>query len=479
VFSELDFFDYQPPAIDKVTRKHAFGLLVDMGLGKTVIEQTAFVDRMARRRRRGLKTRAVLVVGPKRVCETVWEQEQNDWPHLRSLRFVRILGGAAKRKRALYEKGDVYLINVDNVAWLATELFAMQQSGRELPFDWLVVDESSMFKDPTTKRFRAMRAILPAFRKRNILTGTPTPNSLLELWPQIFILDQGKRLETSFDMYRTKYFERNDDTGMLEPKQGAERKIFSKISDIVLRLDSKGMKGIPKIIMPPARRFDLPPKARRVYEQLERQMFVQLNQIYEDMERRGYVVAVNSAVLIGKCHQAVNGAMFESEARTIWHPIHRARLEMLEACLDDIYTPVIITYSYRHDRERLLDMLGKKTPVIGGGNKNTEDIVNRWNNGEYQYLIAHPKSMGHGLNLQKGPGHHIVFFSNTWSLELHDQAIARLKRRRQAASHVTAVKFCANETVDVAMLDRVRTRSVNQQRGLDILREYQRRKEQS
>ena len=175
MFSELDLFEYQPPAIEQVSKKPAFGLLVDMGLGKTVIEQTAFLDRIARRKRKGLKTRGVLVIGPKRVCETVWEQEQIDWPHLRGLRFVHILGGAAKRKRALYEKGDVYLINVDNVAWLAVELYAMQQSGRDLPFDWLVVDESSMFKDPSTKRFRALRAILPCFRKRNILTGTPTP----------------------------------------------------------------------------------------------------------------------------------------------------------------------------------------------------------------------------------------------------------------------------------------------------------------
>lgn len=472
MYSELDFFDdYQPDAIQRLTSNPTYGLLVDMGLGKTVIVLTAFNDR----KRRG--GRAMLVIGPLRVCETVWEQEAREWSHLRHLKFVRILGSAGARRRALYEKGDVYLMNVDNVPWLAGELYAMQQAGRELPFDWLVVDESSGYKNTASKRFRAIRAILPAFPRRNILTGTPTPNSLLELWPQVFILDQGQRLETTFEQYKNRYFERDDDTGMLEPKQGAERRIYAKISDVCLRLDSEGMEGIPQVITPPPLKFTLPPRAQRVYDEMEERMFVQLDQIYEDMQRRGYVVAVNSAVLIGKCHQVVNGAIFESEARTIWHPIHDARLGILEAALDEINSPVIITYSYRHDRERLLKLLGDKTPVIGGGNKDTEGIVERWNNGEYRHLIAHPKSMGHGLNLQKGPGHHIAFFSNTWSLELHDQAIARLKRRRQAASHVTAIKICATGTVDEAMLERVRVRAVNQRRGLAILREYQLRKE--
>ena len=471
MFSELDFFDYQPDAIEKLENNHAFGLLVDMGLGKTVIELTAFADRKARGSKKGM-----LVVGPLRVVDTVWEQEAREWSHLRDLKFVRVLGGMNARRRALYEKGDIYLINVDNLPWLATELFTMQQQGRPLPFDWLAVDESSAYKDPSTKRFRAMRAILPAFLIRNILTGTPSPNSLRDLWAQIFILDQGQRLGESFDTFKNRYFERDDETGLLEPKAGAERRIYQKISDIVLRLDSTGMKGIPKVIKPPPLKFRLPPRAQQVYDHMEQQMFVQLDQIYDDMQRRGYVVAVNSAVLIGKCHQIVNGAIFESEARTIWHPVHSARLDLLESALDEINSPVIVTYSYRHDRERLLKLLGAKTPVIGGGNKDTAGIVDRWNAGNYPYLIAHPKSMGHGLNLQKGPGHHIAFFSNTWSLELHDQAIARLKRRRQAAAHVTAIKLCAIDSVDQAMLDRVRLRSVNQQRGLDILREYQMRK---
>jgi len=475
VFSELDFFDYQPDAIHRVTKRFQYGLLVDMGLGKTVIVLTAFNDR--RKRLKGKPGNALLVVGPLRVCQTVWEQEAKDWAHLRHLKFVHVLGSAAQRRRALYEKGDVYLMNVDNVPWLATELFTMQQQGKPLPFNWLTVDESSAYKNTQSKRFRAIRAILPAFPRRNILTGTPTPNSLLELWPQVFILDQGKRLETTFETYKSRYFERDDETGLLEPKPGAERRIYAKISDIVLRLDSEGMDGIPKVIKPPPHKFDLPSKAQRVYDEMEQRMFVQLDQIFEEMQRRGYVVAVNSAVLIGKCHQVVNGAIFESEARTVWHPIHDVRLQVLEAALSEINSPVIITYSYRHDRERLIKMLGPKTPYIGGGNKDTEAIVDRWNAGGYRYLVAHPKSMGHGLNLQKGPGHHIAFFSNTWSLELHDQAIARLKRRRQAASHVTAIKLCANNTVDEAMLHRIQVRAANQQRGLAILREYQQRKQ--
>jgi SNF2 family DNA or RNA helicase len=466
---ETDLRKYQERMISWVTKKPCSGLFVDMGLGKTVAVLTA-------KQRRVGKHGGMFVIAPLRVCETVWEQEGKEWEHLHGLKFVSVLGNERQRTRALRMRADVYLMNVDNLPWLATALYAMQQQGIHIPFDWLVIDESSAFKSTGTRRFAAIRALLPAFPRRTILTGTPSPNSLLDLWPQLFILDQGASLGRTIEHYRERYFEMDEEIGRYVPKQGAVPAINAAIAPLVLRIPNTELDGMPKVNETEIA-FDLPRTARRIYDEIERSMFIELDSVFSAMRdagRRGLVEAVNAAVLIGKCHQIANGAVFDSEDRTTWHEIHRARLDTLAEILEEINTPVLIAYSYRHDRERLIKLLGPNTPYIGAGNKDTLGVVERWNRGEIPHLIAHAKSAGHGLNMQKGPGFTVIWFSNIFSRELYDQLIARIARSGQASPFVNVHSIVARNTVDAAMRAALERKARGQAELLNTLREYQR-----
>ena len=468
---------YQHGMIDWLIKKPVSGLFVDMGLGKTVSVLTAFVEMglsLAQLKGR-VRHPGMLVIAPLRVCETVWEQEGAEWEHLRGLKFAHILGGEKQRLRALHSKADIYLMNIDNIPWLAVTLRTLQQQGLRIPFNWLVIDESSAFKSTGTKRFSAIRALLPAFPRRTILTGTPTPNSSLELWPQLFILDQGASLGRTVETYRERYFEMNEVIGRYVLKSTALGHINALIAPLVLRIANTELDGMPKINHTEVR-FDLPPIARRVYDDMERQMFVQLDQVFQAMQasgQRGMIEAVNAAVLVGKCHQIANGAVFDSEDRSTWHEVHKARLTTLEEILGEINTPVLIAYTYRHDRERLLKLLGPDTPYIGGGNKDTLSIIQRWNEGKIPHLLVHPRSASHGLNMQKGTGFTVVWFSNLFSLELFDQLIARIARSGQRNPFVNVHAIVARDTTDEAMRNAIARKAQGQAAQLNALREYQ------
>jgi SNF2 family DNA or RNA helicase len=458
---------HQLKAVDWLVRKPMSGLFLDMGLGKTASVLTAFEEL-----RRANRSGALLVIAPLRVAETVWDSECRQWEHVAKLRVVKVLGSARHRAQALTKRADIYTINVDNCAWLATTLYAMQQQGRKIPFDWMVIDESSMFKARDTRRFKAVRALLPAFKRRTILTGTPTPNSLVELWPQIYILDQGERLGFNPDTYTTRYFERNMD-GRLSLKENAHDRIAEKVGDIVLRMDGSGLVGMPEKVANEVV-FNLPPAARKVYDKLEAEMFVMLNAIFEEQRSTGIVRAVNMAVLVGKCHQLANGAVFDSENRALWHEVHKARLDVLEEVLGEIGGNALVAYTYRHDRERILKRFGN-VPFIGGGNKDTMRVIDEWNAGKHPIVLVHPKSASHGLNMQFG-GHNIVWFSNLFSLELHDQLIARLARPGQRHPFVTTHYLIADNTTDLAMRAAIETKAAGQEAHLHALKAYQERR---
>jgi SNF2 family DNA or RNA helicase len=411
-----------------------------------------------------------LVVAPLRVADTVWDEEALLWAYSKGLKVVKILGNARQRQHALYAKADIYTINVDNVAWLAVTLYAMEKQGRRIPFDWLVIDESSMFKTRATKRFKAVRALLPAFERRTILTGTPSPNNLLELWPQIYVLDQGASLGYNHETYVDRYFEKDWATGHYVPKDGAFERIAEAISHLVLRIDNTSLKDMPRVVTNEIR-FDLPKRARTMYDDLERQMFIRVQDIQDEYKRTGIVRAVNMAVLVGKCQQIANGAVFDSEDRTTWHRVYDDRLDVLEETLDEIGGNALVAYTYRHDKERILERW-PETPVLG---RDAKQLIKEWNDGKHKMVLLHPKSAAHGLNLQFG-GHDLIWFSNTYSGELHGQLIRRLARPGQKHPFVTAHYLVARSTVDVLARTIVTIKERNQEAQLNALKAYQQRR---
>lgn len=421
--------DYQTYAIEFVLDKPATGLLLDMGLGKTVVTLTAITELLHNR----FEAHKVLVIAPKRVVEDTWTRESAKWEHTRYLKVSKVLGSAKQRRAALETQADIYAINRDNVTWL------VEHYGKNWPFDLVVIDELSSFKDPKTKRFKQLRKIRPFVKRFIGLTGTPAPNSLIDLWPQVYLLDRGERLGTTITGYRNAYFNpgRRDPSKFIvytwEPKEGAEEAIHEKISDICISMKAKDYLHLPERI-DNVISVQLSDKEREIYKRLERDKLLE----FDDQD----VVANNAAGLMGKLLQLSNGEVYDDEGNTVH--IHDRKLDALEEVIEESQgQPILLFYSFKHDRDRIRKRFKFAEEL------NQEDSISRWNKGEIPLLIAHPASAGHGLNLQDG-GHIIVWFGLTWSLELYQQANARLDRQGQKNSvviHHLLVEDSADEQV--------------------------------
>jgi len=451
-----NFRQYQSRALRWVhTHQHA-GLFLDMGLGKTVVTLTAIIDFLTV----GELTGPVLLVGPIRVIKTVWRQEAQKWEHTRGLCFSLVHGSAKQRLDALATPADIYLINPENVKWLM-ELMKTDDE-LESRFGMLVIDESSMFKDPTTQRFKALKSYIPKVRHRLILTGTPTPNNLMEIWPQVYMTDAGKRLGPSFYRFRDRFFETTDYMGYnWAPRPEAENYIYKLLGDVILRLDAKDWLELPPILDNIVK-IELPQEARKLYQKMAREMLIKLDTGDE-------VEAVNAAVLSGKCQQIAQGAIYADEERTRWELIHDAKLEALREILDGAGGNVLVVYQYRHDLDRLKAAY-PHAPVFTEA-KDPETLVREWNAGKHPIMFLHPGSGGHGLNLQYG-GNRIVFFSLTWSLERHDQVTARIGPARQVgiADNVIRHYIVAENTVDEVIMAALAGKAQTQKMLLDMLR---------
>jgi SNF2 family DNA or RNA helicase len=332
----------------------------------------------------------------------------------------------------------------------------------------LVVDESSMFKSQATRRFKELRKYVDRFARRVLLTGTPTPNTMLELWPQMFLMDSGRRLGTSYWRFRDTYFEKADYMGFhYRLRQGADEAINGAIGSVVLRLDARDWLEMPELIVNPVV-VDLPPEARAQYKQLEDDMFLTLAQ--------GDVEALNAATLTGKCHQFANGALYtldrDTGMKNGWEHIHDAKLGALREIVEETGDNVMISYSFQHDLARLRAAY-PAAPVLGGGTtaKQTERCVREWNEGMHPVMLVHPASAGHGLNLQAG-GHTLIFFSMTWSLEQYDQLIARLHRQGQKHASVMVHHIITRNTVDEVIVDALQRKARGQRQLLQALRAY-------
>lgn len=402
---------YQEMAIEKIYDTPRCGLFLEMGLGKTVITLTALEELIYDRFEIG----RALVIAPLRVAEDTWSRESAKWDHLKHLRIAKILGTPSQRRAALASEADIYIINRENVVWLCDELSGV---GDGWFFDAVVIDELSSFKSPKALRFKALRKYITRSSRVIGLTGTPAPNGLIDLWSQIYLLDGGERLGRTVTGYRERFFlpdKRNQTTIFsYKPKEGAESKIRERLSDICISMRAEDWLTLPERI-DTVHSIKMTEKQRADYEKFEREQYIQFIE--------GEVSAASAAALTNKLLQYSNGAMYKSDGDYI--ETCEGKLDALEDIIEAANgKPVLCFYSFKHDLSRIQKRFPQAVKL------ESADHIEQWNNGGIELLLAHPASAGHGLNLQAG-GNIIVWFGLTWSLELYQQANARLYRQGQ------------------------------------------------
>lgn len=414
----IDFkpYDYQAYAIDKIIDNKRFGLFLDMGLGKTVSTLTA-IEQL---KYDYLDVDKVLVIAPKRVAEDTWAQEVDKWTHLTHLDVSLVLGTPKQREQALEKNADIYVTNKENTKWIC------ERFKKDWPFDMVVIDELSTFKNSDSQRFKILKKKWPLFNRFVGLTGTPAPKNIMDLWAQIYLIDGGERLGKFKTHFRQRYFYPThkvaEHTFNWELKNGAKDEIYKMISDVTVSMESKDYLKMPERV-DTVKEAKLSKKERALYDELEQNMVIE-NDIDDDKD----IVALNSASLSNKLLQMSNGAVYADDG-SITH-IHDKKLELLDEIVEESQgQPILVMYNYKHDKERLLERYSFAETL------DSDDYMERWNNGEIQMLITHPASAGHGLNLQYG-GSIMVWFGLTWNLEYYEQANARLYRQGQKKTTV-------------------------------------------
>lgn len=405
-----DMHAYQGVSVKHIIDNEAAGLILDMGLGKTVSALTAVDDLMYL----NFEVFKALVIAPKRVASDVWPDEVEKWDHLKHLKVVNITGTEKQRIKALQTEADIYTIGRENTAWICNYY------GSNLPFDMLIIDESSSFKNKNAIRFKTLKLARSSFNRVVILTGTPAPNSLLDLWPQIFLLDRGERLGKFITHFRGEYFKPNQRNGAVvfnyKIKKDAEQKIYDKIKDICISMKASDYLDLPKTVINDVK-VKFTPEIQSLYDEFEREQILSLDA--ED------ITAVNAAALSTKLLQFSNGAVYDEDKNV--HVVHDLKIDACKELIEEAQgKPVLIAWTYKHDRDRLMEALKEYKPRQL---KDGQDIKD-WNAGKLKVLMMHPASGGHGLNLQYG-GHNIIWFGQTWSLELYLQFNARLDRQGQ------------------------------------------------
>lgn len=424
--------DYQKYCIDRIISDSSLGLFLDMGLGKTVITLTAVNELIYNR----FEVGKVLVVAPKKVAETTWTNEAQKWEHLHNLRISRVIGTLAQRVRALNTPADMYVINRENVPWL------VEYDRNAWRFDMVVIDELSSFKSSKAQRFKSLCYVRQHIKRLVGLTGTPASNGLIDLWAQIYLLDEGERLGKKITHFRTKYCDCNTHGGHFSTyamKPGAEESIRAAISDICISMKAEDYLQLPECTV-----VDVPvymdKRTEKRYEEFEREMLLQIDENTLD--------AGTAAVLSGKLMQFANGAVYDENRNAV--EIHSGKLDTLSELVEGLNGQhALIFYNFRHDLERILRHFEKSTLTIREL-KTAQDEAD-WNAGKIDLLLAHPASAGYGLNLQQG-GHHVIWFGLNWSLELYEQANKRLHRQGQQ-ERVIIHRLITQNTRDVDVAD--------------------------
>ena len=437
--------DYQSYATNFILEHPVAAVLLEMGLGKSVITLTAILELMYERFEIG----KVLVIAPLRVARDTWPEEIEKWEHLQSLTYSVVIGTEAERKAALRAKASIYLINRENVDWL------INKSRYPFDFHMVVIDELSSFKSPSAKRFKSLLKVRPEVKRIVGLTGTPSSNGLMDLWAEFRLLDMGERLGRYITHYRMNFFvpdKRNQQMIFsYKPRDGAEDAIYRLISDITISMKSADFLKMPECIQNEVE-VRLSEKEWKQYNGLRQDMFLSL----EDAE----IDAVNAAALSGKLLQMANGAVYDENNETIH--IHDRKLDALEDLIEGANgKPLLIAYWYKHDLQRIKDRFSVREI------KTSKDI-REWNQGDIPVAVIHPASAGHGLNLQSG-GSTLVWFGLTWSLELYQQTNARLWRQGQNET-VVIHHIVARGTIDEDVIKALEQKDAGQSALIEALK---------
>lgn len=455
--NESNLHNYQKACIEHIINTTHCGVFLEMGLGKTVSTLTAINALMYDY----CEINSVLIIAPKRVAESVWQEEAEKWDHLKHLRFSKIIGPQNQRVEAIKAKADIYIISRDNVAWLCA-----LYGGSKIPFEMIVVDELSSFKSYKSIRFKSLKATQPYFKRFVGLTGTPAPNGLIDLWSQIYLMDRGKRLEKTVSAYRSKYFRPGKINGNVvfsyDLLDGSESLIHKRIEDICISMKAQDFLDMPyrtdNFI-----ELDMPPEIKKQYEEFEKEKVIELIKHSEEGTEGVEINAVNAGALSNKLLQFANGALYD-ENRNV-HEVHKIKLEALREIIEDANgKPVLVAWTYQHDRDRITEYLKAFKPREL---KKPQDIID-WNNKKVQVMLAHPASAGHGLNLQAG-GSIIIWFGQTWSLELYQQFNARLYRQGQQ-EHVIIHHLITKGSHDEDVISALHSKDKKQNQLMDSIK---------
>lgn len=438
--------DYQTYATKFIEEHPVAAVLLDMGLGKSVITLTAIKNLCLDT----FEVQKILVIAPLRVARDTWKAELEKWEHLRCIKYSVAVGTEAERKAALQKPANLYIINRENVGWL------IEQSGLPFDYDMVVIDELSSFKSHQAKRFRSLMKVRPTVKRMVGLTGTPSSNGLMDLWAEFRLLDMGKRLGRFITHYRDEFFRPDKRNGQVifsyKPKDGAEEEIYRRISDITISMKSTDFLQMPECVINEVE-VSLSDKEMKMYDGLKKDLVLAIANKEID--------AVNAGALSNKLSQMANGAVYDVDKNYI--EIHDRKLDALEDLIEQANgKPVLVAYWFKHDLERI-----KKRFTVREI-KTSKDIAD-WNKGSIPVAVIHPASAGHGLNIQEG-GSTLIWFGLTWSLELYLQTNARLWRQGQKSKTVVIHHIITKGTTDERIMKALRTKETTQEALMDAVK---------
>ena len=436
--------NYQKYAVEYIKSHPVAAILLDMGLGKTVISLTAMADLLFD----SFEVHKILVIGPLRVARDSWPMEVAKWEHLKHLTYAVAIGTPAERRAALERNADITIINRENVDWLV-------ESGY-FDFDMVVIDELSSFKNHTVKRFKALMKVRPKVNRIVGLTGTPSSNGLMDLWSEFRLLDMGERLGKFITRYREAFFMPDKRNSQMvfsyKPRPDAEEEIYRRISDITISMKCTDHLNMPELISSQCE-VVLSDDERKQYEKLKSELVLSLS--------AGEITVSNAASLTNKLSQLSNGAIYDDDRNIV--EFHQRKLDALEDIIESANgNPILVAYWFKHDLERIRKRF--KVREI----KSSQDIID-WNAGNIPVAMIHPASAGHGLNLQSG-GSTLVWFGLTWSLELYQQTNARLWRQGQTSGTVVIQHIITKGTIDERILTALNKKELTQNALIDAVK---------